>query len=269
VNALDTLTQAFSITMPSQPGKYQLVAEYADGSETVQSMREFDLTYDIPLSYWKTAVASSENSSNKAPAAVDHDYWTRWQANSRNSEWIYVDLGSTQQIGRIKLCWEAAYASAYSVQVSNSTTSWTTIQTVTNGAPGYREFTGLNASGRYVRVLCTTAGTSYNYSLIEFQVFGMPVVASREIPKSGFLVDQPQVRIIGNGLKLSVPCHDIISIKTFSIQGKLLSTKTFAAAPGTVLLTNPMARRLGAGTYYIAIGSKTLGDRSVRLIKTE
>jgi len=176
INPFDTVTQTFTITMPSIVGKYNLIAQYYDGKENIQSVREFNLIADQPLSFRKTVTVSSENSSNKGSNAVDWDYWTRWESTSRNTEWICVDLGTKQNIGRIKLLWDQGYASSYSVQVSDNASTWTTIQAITNGAMGYKEIITQTAEGRYVRIYCQSPGSTKNYSLIEFQVFGRSVV---------------------------------------------------------------------------------------------
>src|SRR4030095_10226346 len=64
-----------------------------------------------------------------------------------------------------------AYGSGYQIQVSNDTTTWTTIFTTTTGNGGADDLT-VSGSGRYVRLLGTARATQYGYSLFEFQVFG-------------------------------------------------------------------------------------------------
>ncbi len=120
------------------------------------------------------AYASTEESSSlTAEMAVDGDTSTRWasQDPAPGDEWIYVDLGATATINRVVLNWEVAYASAYEIQVSDDASSWTTIYSTSSGDGGIDDL-GVSGTGRYVRVYCTVRGTSYGYSLWEFEVYG-------------------------------------------------------------------------------------------------
>src|SRR5439155_12171183 len=83
-----------------------------------------------------------------------------------------VDLGAATSISRVRLNWEAAYGSAYQIQVSNDNATWTTIKTVTGGTGGINDWTGLSGSGRYVRMYGTARGTAWGYSLWELEVYG-------------------------------------------------------------------------------------------------
>src|SRR5258706_1990337 len=123
----------------------------------------------------KPATASSiEAAGFEAAKAVDGSTSTRWASvdPASTTQWIYVDLGATTSISRVVLKWEAAYAKSYQVQVSNDASTWTTIFSTTTGDGATDDLTGLSGSGRYVRVNCTLRGTTYGYSLWEFEVYG-------------------------------------------------------------------------------------------------
>ena len=113
----------------------------------------------------------------KAANATDGRLDTRWaSAWGVEPQWLQVDLGSSRQIGRVAIDWEAAYAKGYQVQVSDEGTTWRTVSTVTD-ADGDLDVHVFNEpgktlpAGRYVRVLGTQRGTSYGYSIQELQVF--------------------------------------------------------------------------------------------------
>ena len=89
-------------------------------------------------------------------------------------EWIYVDLGAIYNITRVLLNWETAYANGYQVQVSANASSWTNIFSTTTGNGGIDDLTGLSGSGRYVRMNATSRGSTYGFSLFEFEVYGTP-----------------------------------------------------------------------------------------------
>ncbi|MEN3614394.1 ThuA domain-containing protein [Plantactinospora sp. ZYX-F-223] len=115
--------------------------------------------------------SSAEGADVPASAAVDGNPATRWSSAFTDPQWIRVDLGSAQPIGRVKLVWEAAYGSAYQIQTSTDGNAWTTVKSVTGGDGGTDEHTGLGATGRYLRINGTVRGTGYGYSLWELEAY--------------------------------------------------------------------------------------------------
>ncbi|MFI5734852.1 glycosyl hydrolase family 8 [Kribbella sp. NPDC051587] len=129
---------------------------------------------DTLLSQGKPATASSvESSGFAAGLAVDGNASTRWASvEGHDPEWIRVDLGATATISRVKLNWEAAYGKSYKIQTSaDGSTGWTDVFSTTTGNGATDDLT-LSGSGRYVRVYGTARGTSYGYSLFDFEVYG-------------------------------------------------------------------------------------------------
>jgi hexosaminidase len=148
-----------------------------------------NLAYGKPVS-----VSSTETPSFPAMNAVDGDYSSRWSSTYTDNEWITVDLGLTRQVGRVKLTWEAAYGKGYHIQSSVDGTAWTTLSTVTAGDGGTDELSGLSGSGRFIRVKGTARGTTYGYSLYEFEVYApSPVVSGGTylVAVSGKALDIP------------------------------------------------------------------------------
>jgi hypothetical protein len=121
----------------------------------------------------KPATASSvENAGSPASAAVDGNAGTRWSSAFSDPQWIYVDLGAAYQVNQVKLNWEAAYATAYQIQVSNDTANWTTVWSTTTGAGGVVTINFTATSARYVRMYGAVRALGYGYSLWEFEVYG-------------------------------------------------------------------------------------------------
>jgi exo-1,4-beta-D-glucosaminidase len=125
------------------------------------------------LSQGKPATASSvESSSLPASNAVDGKTNTRWGSKEGSDpQWISVDLGTRSTLSQVKLLWEAAYGKAYRIEVSDDGAAWTPVYSTTTGNGGTDDLT-VSGSGRYVRMYGTKRGTSYGYSLFEFQVSG-------------------------------------------------------------------------------------------------
>lgn len=120
----------------------------------------------------KTATSSSNESTSLIAAnVVDGDRTTRWASGNASTAWVQVDLGATYAITGVNINWEYAYAKGYQIQTSIDGTNWTTIYTTSTGAGGQEKLSGLSGTGRYVRINCTTAGTAYNYSIWDLQVF--------------------------------------------------------------------------------------------------
>ncbi|RKE23408.1 discoidin domain-containing protein [Streptomyces sp. TLI_171] len=126
----------------------------------------------VLLSQGRPATASStENAGTPASAAVDGNTGTRWSSAAADPQWLQVDLGSSQAVSQVVLQWEAAYATAFQVQVSNDAAAWTSVYSTTTGAGGTQTL-NVTGTGRYVRVYGTARATQYGYSLWEFQVYG-------------------------------------------------------------------------------------------------
>ena len=112
----------------------------------------------------------------KTANATDGRLDTRWASTwGAAPQWLQVDLGSSRQIGRVAIDWEAAYAKGYQVQVSDDGSTWRTVSTVTagDGATDVHVFDEPGRqlpSGRYLRVSMTQRATDYGYSIREVQV---------------------------------------------------------------------------------------------------
>lgn len=161
------------LTGLSGSGRYVRVLAVTNATTFGISLFDFEvypLTANLALN--KPAVASSTiTSSYPASKAVDGNTSTRWASHYSTGQWIYVDLGSVQQISRVKLKWEVAYASAYKVQVSNDAVTWTDIYYTTTGNGAVDDLRDISGSGRYVRVLAVTNGTTWGISLWDFEVY--------------------------------------------------------------------------------------------------
>ncbi|HEY2674196.1 MAG TPA: discoidin domain-containing protein [Rugosimonospora sp.] len=119
----------------------------------------------------RTATASStENAGTPAANAVDGNAGTRWSSGFADPQWLQVDLGSTQNICKVVLNWETAYATAYQIQTSANGSTWTSIYSTTMGTGGVQTLT-VSGSGRYLRMYATARATQYGDSLWEFQAF--------------------------------------------------------------------------------------------------
>jgi beta-glucosidase len=76
----------------------------------------------------------------------------------------------------VGILWEAAYASAFSIQVSNDNSTWTTVYSTTTGTGGQETFP-ISTTARYIRMYATVRATQWGDSIFEFDVYGLTTVA--------------------------------------------------------------------------------------------
>ncbi|RSM85029.1 sialidase [Kibdelosporangium aridum] len=125
-------------------------------------------TTNVALNRPATA-SSTENAGTPASAAVDGNQGTRWSSAFSDPQWIQVDLGSAQAVCRVGLSWEAAYSSAFQIQLSANGTSWTNAYS-TSTSTGGNQSIDVVGTGRYVRINGTARATGWGHSLWEMTV---------------------------------------------------------------------------------------------------
>jgi beta-glucosidase len=118
----------------------------------------------------RDVIASSSEGAGTGPAAaVDGNIATRWSSAFADPQWLQVDLTTTQTVCSVSLQWEAAYATAFQIQVSANATTWNTIYSTTTATGGTQNLT-ISGSGRFIRMYGTARATGYGYSVYEFAV---------------------------------------------------------------------------------------------------
>lgn len=166
---------SISATAGSSGGTISVKANNDCGSSAASNLNVTVESSSANLALQKPVTVSSvETSDLSGPKAVDGQSTTRWASAYNDPEWIYVDLGSSHNINRVKINWEAAYGRDYLVQVSSNASTWTTIKTVSGNTSLTNDWTGLSGTGRYVRMYGSARGTSWGYSIYELEVYGTP-----------------------------------------------------------------------------------------------
>lgn len=133
-------------------------------------------TASTNLARGKSATASTTEwaffNGLAAGKAVDGNMSSRWASDWKDNQWLRVDLGSVQKVGRSAVHWESAHAKAYDVQVSRDGTNWTTVATVTGSDGGLDAVAFTPVDARYVRLNLRTRATSYGFSIHEWELYG-------------------------------------------------------------------------------------------------
>jgi glucose/arabinose dehydrogenase len=131
---------------------------------------------DALLSQGKPVTASSSGGCCPAANAVDGSSTTRWASVAgADPQWIYVDLGATAHVSRVRLQWDTSCATAYEIDTSADHSTWTKIYSTTAGVGGVEDLTSLDGNGRYIRMDGTKrcrSDSSHGYSLQEYGVYG-------------------------------------------------------------------------------------------------
>ncbi|GAA1364417.1 glycosyl hydrolase family 95 catalytic domain-containing protein [Catellatospora chokoriensis] len=165
------------------------------------------------------AAASYQDGTLTADKAIDGNTTSRWSSDhsNDNNAWIHVDLGGTYAVTRVVLRWEAAYARAYKIQVSDNATQWQDVVSTTTGVGGTETVT-VNRTTRYVRMQGVTPNTQYGYSLYEFEVYGD---TAGGVTTPTFY---PDPSYGGTGVGLGVGSYDLAQLQAAGITNDSVSS---------------------------------------------
>jgi endo-1,4-beta-D-glucanase Y len=240
--------QTFAFTPVT--AKYVRIVGHGNSVNTWNSYAEVKINTGTPASpnlalNKFVTVLSIEGTGFEGNKAVDGNATTtRWASlEGVDPQWIYVDLGATYNVNRVKITWEAAYGKDYQIQLSAEGSTWgTPIKTVTGNTTLVNDHTGLTGSGRYVRINGTARGTTYGYSIYELEVYG--TAASAAAPSATFSPNPVTDRV-------TVQVPESMRQGTLEIvdqSGAVLIRKDARAAEETLDVSN-----LPKGTYFIRI----------------
>lgn len=124
------------------------------------------------LALHKPCTASSyENVGTVVENATDGDDNSRWGSKHRDGEWIQVDLQQEVELYKLKIHWEAAYASQYTIALSDDGKNFGYTQEVSS-AGGWDNVSLGDHKARYIRIIGNKRATAYGISLYEIQAFG-------------------------------------------------------------------------------------------------
>lgn len=159
-------------------------------SNKLFAQNDLNLALSKPGNSGNTATASASSVENNASNLVasnvnDGDHATRWASQYADNQSLVINLGSVQNIDRVRISWEQAYAVDFQLQVSVDGTfnpaTTTIIKQVTDNVPVnhngqfLNEYSSLGARGQYIRMYGTRrhqiGGNFYGFSIYEFEVF--------------------------------------------------------------------------------------------------
>ena len=153
---------------------------------------------DTNLALGKPVTASGFENAGTTPAnAVDGNLESRWSSRHKDEEWIAVNLENCYLLSTVKLYWEAAYATAFDVELSEDGENYHVAKSVTGATGGVQTIdireNDQPVPAQFVRIFCHTRNTGYGSSLWEIEVYGEslcePIDTSIDHPTTD---DKPQ-----------------------------------------------------------------------------
>jgi hypothetical protein len=255
----EDLSSPYAFSWTSVPAEtYSLTARATDNTGAITTSAAVSVTVSATppattnlVLNKSVTVSSVENVGTPAPNAVDGNSTTRWSsAAGAAPQWIYVDLGATYAVNRVKLLWEAAYATDYLVQISPDAATWGTLKTVTGNSSLTNDLTGLSGTGRYVRIYCQTRALPYGYSLYEFEVYGTAATSNRTLASTRVLA--PEARLYPNPVSrlLKVPVASAGVLTITDALGRVAHTLTVTAQQAVAEID---VQSLQPGLYFLTL----------------
>ena len=130
---------------------------------------------DIPedLARGKLAIASVSDTPYglTADKITDGDAGTRWSSGQGGApQWVAIDLGAGQEVGRAAITWENAYPKTYTIETSSDGKEWKEVFKG-EGKVGETRAEFAPVKARHLRVKMTNAATGWGYSIFSIEVW--------------------------------------------------------------------------------------------------
>lgn len=204
------------------------------------------------LAYNKPVTASNSDAQYPANDIVDGDFGTRWASPVSDPNWVYVDLGAKKDINRLIICWEAAYATQYKIQVSDDANAWTDVITQYNGT-GKTEDISLSCSGRYLRIYgMQRYNYQWPYSIWEIGVYGPESELSASISPTVAVFDKNPANAADISVTLSPKANKLNAILN-GPSVKLISGQDYTITNNTLVIKKEYLSGLPIGTTKLLL----------------
>ncbi|WP_195986267.1 discoidin domain-containing protein, partial [Clostridium sp. D33t1_170424_F3] len=151
--------------IPASASEQAAASSYSVGVNTANPLEKATITCS---SEDADHIANGEP-TGPAKYLIDGDKKTRWAATSRGNEWIKFDFGEPTAIGSLIITWEAAYASDYSILVSQDGETYTPVIHETPGSKPEETPLVINQTCRYLKLTMDKPGSGYPYSIYEIE----------------------------------------------------------------------------------------------------
>ncbi len=208
----------------------------------------------------KRAIACHNESASLTPDyALDGNTNSRFAAGGGcpDKSWYVLDLGATYDVSRVRVNWEAAHPSAYTIEISSDGQTFTKLKDENAADAGWKE-TAVSGRGRFIRIQeVTRALAPYGMSMWELEVYGKevsgvtektyhqltaetPTGGSIALSHSGFVADGTEVTVTaiptGNNAVENIFVNgEAVTVTdnkaTFAVTEDVSVSATFVVAP--------------------------------------
>jgi beta-glucosidase len=184
---------------------------------------------NLALSAVATAT-SSENVGVGPDKAIDGDPTTRWSSLFTDPQSLTVDLGARATVDTVQLTWEAAYAAAYSVEISADGTTWTPIHDEPTADGGVDVIDAKGATAKLIRITGTKRATVYGYSLYDVQVLGTYTEQGVSLAAAGQALREKGTALVK--VRLNKPAATEVSVAYATADGTATAGQDYVATSG-------------------------------------
>lgn len=161
------------------------------------------------LAYRKyTRVSSTSSEAGDAGQITDGNSGSRWTSTYKDDQWVYVDLGKNEDISQVAIEWEAAYAKAYKIQVSNDASNWKDVYFEKNSDGGNDRVSFPKTSARYVRMYALKRATEYGVSMYEFEIYNEQKHRSPEVQLIKLFLKDEQGKLLSDNFYWRSSAHN-------------------------------------------------------------
>lgn len=173
------------VTFTPRAARYVRISGTARATAWGYSLYEVEV-YQANLALKKPVAVSSTEAGfgNIASNMNDSLKTTRWSSVYSNAQWFTIDLQQVYTIDRMRILWEAAYGSQYTIAVSVDSISWTSVFAESAGNGGVDAVYVSDKPARYVRWQGVQRATAYGYSIFEFEVYGKKYVTPQPLTQT-------------------------------------------------------------------------------------
>lgn len=140
---------------------------------------------DVDLACGKPATASSTaDSANPASNATDCGSTAGWisaAATSGTSQWLSVNLGSTNAVDHLVVVWGSDYAHKFKIRTSTNGTGWHSITADADGTAGSQTVTlpsGTDTQWIQLYLESSSNHAAPAYSVVQLEVYALPGTSS-------------------------------------------------------------------------------------------
>ena len=140
------------------------------------------------LALGATVTGNSVNGNNPQNI-VDGDVTTRWETAATDPQVLNIALRAATDIASIKIRWEAAYSSKYTIEASTTPTGPWDLLVDEKAGTGATELRMINSTKKYqyIRFTGLARATAYGHSIYEFEVYAAKTSTEEPLTEFAYL----------------------------------------------------------------------------------